>query len=507
MLYRFDGFELDTETFELRAGGERCHVEPLVFDLIRYFVETAGQVVSRDDLIESVWRGRIVSDATVSSCIKSARRVLATAAPGAEYIKTVRGRGFSFVGSVSTDGVEVPAGLGVETPRSSIECDLPAVAVLPFNVLGDEGALGVIARGLEGTLRTVLTRVPLLHIVARTANATIDGDVRAPQDIGQRLGARYILDGSLQSVSKNIRVNVQLVETVNGFHLWAQTFEAPAANALDQLILEILPQLEAQLVRAMFRDLGATDGELTPRQLVLQATGLLSLKGWHRDTFCEAADLLRRAINGEPDLALAHGYLAIILGLGHRVGSLDQSPAVVDEAIGEAERALELDSGDSNVVGVAGCALADVGQPERAVPILKAAIEINGHNGQAWAALGSAYLILRRSGEAIEALEKSIQISPRDSRLAVWSSLLALGYMQQNNLEAALEAAERGSQSDHRSYIPLLVLAAVHLAKNDAALARRVKSQCYRAKPDLSEREVVSLIGRNLGQAFFRLES
>jgi len=76
MRYRFDQFELDTERFLLRAGDGEVHVEPLVFDLLAYLVERAGQVVTRDAIIDHVWKGRFVSDATVSSCIKSVRKAL-----------------------------------------------------------------------------------------------------------------------------------------------------------------------------------------------------------------------------------------------------------------------------------------------------------------------------------------------------------------------------------------------------------------------------------------------
>ena len=92
MRYRFDRFELDCERFCLRAEGDEIHVEPLVFDLLRFLVEHAGQVVTRDLIIENVWDGRIVSEATVSSCIKSARKALDDNGRSQTYIRTIHGR-------------------------------------------------------------------------------------------------------------------------------------------------------------------------------------------------------------------------------------------------------------------------------------------------------------------------------------------------------------------------------------------------------------------------------
>src|SRR5258706_14660868 len=94
MRYRFDQFELDTEQFSLRANSASIHVEPMVFDLLCFLVENAGQVLTREAIIERVWKGRFVSEATVSSCIKSARKALGDSGQNQTYIRTLRGRGF-----------------------------------------------------------------------------------------------------------------------------------------------------------------------------------------------------------------------------------------------------------------------------------------------------------------------------------------------------------------------------------------------------------------------------
>ena len=102
MRYRFDQFELDTKRFSLRAAGGDIHVEPLVFDLLRLFVENAGQVLSREAIIERVWEGRFVSDATVSSCVKAVRKALGDSGENQNYMRTIRGRGFQFTASVES---------------------------------------------------------------------------------------------------------------------------------------------------------------------------------------------------------------------------------------------------------------------------------------------------------------------------------------------------------------------------------------------------------------------
>ena len=93
MQLTFDEFVIDTTSFELRRGDQVCPVEPLVFDLVHYLARNSQRLVSRDELIEHVWSGRIVSDATISSCIKAARQALGDSGNEQRLIRTVRSRG------------------------------------------------------------------------------------------------------------------------------------------------------------------------------------------------------------------------------------------------------------------------------------------------------------------------------------------------------------------------------------------------------------------------------
>src|SRR5215471_4401155 len=103
MRYRFDQFEVDTDRYELRRQGAAQPVEPLVFDLIAFFARNPNRVVSRDQIVEAVWQGRAVSDATISSAVKSARRALGDSGDSQNVIRTVRGRGFEFQAQVTTE--------------------------------------------------------------------------------------------------------------------------------------------------------------------------------------------------------------------------------------------------------------------------------------------------------------------------------------------------------------------------------------------------------------------
>ncbi|MEM7045846.1 MAG: winged helix-turn-helix domain-containing protein, partial [Pseudomonadota bacterium] len=479
-------------------AGKSLAIEPLVFDLIRFLAENTDRVSTRDDLIECVWQGRIVSDATIAGCIKSARKVLGDNGTKQRFIRTVRGRGFQFVADVTKHGQGGPATPPPE-PHGN-RATLPSLIVLPFQAFGRDPDLTALADGLVENMTTALVRVPLLSLASRSSSFALKGKAVSAADVRRDLGVDYMLEGSVQVVADKIRANVQLIETEGGFHLWAQQFDAAQGpTTLDDLLNQILPRLESQLVRAMLDSLGNDDGDLSARQLLLKASGLLSLKGWHKDTFEEAADLLRQAVGLEPDLALAHAHLALILGLGHRVGLLGKSNKVISEAADEAAAALRLDNMDSATVALAACALADIGQAERALPMLKRAIDLNPGNGHAFAALGSAEFILGQTDDAIENLKHGIAISPMDARLSVWKSVLALAHLLLGEIGAAKAAALDACQADHQAYIPHVVLAAVHLTAEDQDAARAAMGDCLRIKPDLSAYEIFSLVGRKTG--------
>jgi TolB-like protein len=369
-------------------------------------------------------------------------------------------------------------------------------------VFGAGAELDALASGLVGSLSTILTRVPLLSIASRAASASFASQPVAAKEVGRRLGVAYLLEGSVQTIGDTVQANVQLIATRHGFHLWAQQFEVlNDPQAMAGLLHAILARLEPQLVRAIYNDQAGPDGSLTGRQLLIKAMSVLSLSGWHTASFTEVADLLNQAVARDGNLALAHAYLALILGLGQRIGIERASDDVVRQALDEAETAIRLDNMDSNVVGLSGCAIADVGQPDRAIPLLKNAIDLNPNNGHAWAALGSAYLIVGKVDEAVDHLQRGVDVSPLDSRLSIWFALLALACLTAGDLDRALTAAQAGCQSNDRIYLPRVAETAIYLAGGDQQAAARSLAECYRIKPDLTQNQIERLVGPKLGTA------
>jgi len=457
-------------------------------------------VLSRDTLIETIWRGRIVSESTVSTAIKSARKALGDTGRDQRLIRTVRGRGIQL--AVPVEASETPAP-DDRPPHPDIAMQ-PAIYVRPFDVMGSAD-LEWISRALRVRAASILTRVPLLRVASSFLEADRSTD---PRELRSRFGMTHVLEVRLQRSASALKADAALTETRNGIQIWAQRFEvASGAGEQEVLLHKMIGRLEPRLMQAMIAELRTATGVPGPRADLLHAISLLSLKGWHRTTFVEATERIRRAIEQEPDFALAHAYLALLAALGHRVGLLRDDDTTVPTAIAAAERALELESQDSTILGLAGCALADVGQVDRALPILKKAIELGPQNGHAKTALGAALMMRGDFEAAAKWLAEGIRYSPADSRRSVWGAALALALLALGRRDEALETAELACAEDDRLYLPRLALAAVQLARGDRAGAVAAVREGLRTKPDLSREEVACVVGDGLGAEVWAVAS
>jgi DNA-binding winged helix-turn-helix (wHTH) protein/tetratricopeptide (TPR) repeat protein len=491
-VFQFGDFTLDTGAFELRRGPVIIPVEPLVLELLTPLLEQPGVVLSRDRLVESVWGGRIVSESTISTAIKWARKALGDTGREQKYIRTIRGRGIQFAVPVEAAGAAA-AGSRPPIPEGAMQ---PTIYVRPFETLGD-GGLDQLSRALRIRTRSILARIPLLRIASSFPQADQLAD---PRELRSRFEMTHVLEVRLQRTGDMLTADAALTETRNGLQIWARQFATPAGAGEQEILLhKMIRRLEPRMMQAMATEMQTGGGEPGARANLMQAIALLALKGWHRTTFIEATDLIERAIEQEPDLALSHAYLALLKALGHRVGLLRDDDTIVPSVIAAVDRVLELESQDSTILGLVGCALADVGQVDRALPILRKAIEANPQNGHAKTALGSAFLMKRDYTSAARYLSEGIDCSPADSRRSVWGAALALAQLALGEPDHALEAAESACKEDDRLYLPRLALAAVHLVRKDKGNAAAAVQECLRTKPDLNREEVICVVGERLG--------
>lgn len=280
MIYSFDEFILDTSRAELSRAGEPVAIEPKVFDLLKTLLEHSGDLLSKDELIEIVWKGRVVSDSAVTSCIKAARQVLGDDGVKQFYIKTVHGRGFRFAAPFSssfgaaspesaplsgaeeiqenlTSSAQSQDGVLADTdtstsqrPASELIQGRPSIAILPLQLIGNSGEFDALAEALPHDLITELSRLRWLFVIARGSSFRFRGADVDVQKVGVALAVRYCLTGSVEFMGNKMSLNFELADTRHGGVVWADRFAATIDDVHEIrsiIISAIVSSLEIQI--------------------------------------------------------------------------------------------------------------------------------------------------------------------------------------------------------------------------------------------------------------------
>ena len=453
MIYRFSQCELDTERLELRRDGELQAVEPQVFSLLVHLIENREHVVSKDDLIEAVWKGRIVSDATMSSRINAGRRAVGDSGKGQTVIKTMPRRGFRFVAEVlpveapqsSERSVAFDAEITREpTSDTSIETgDRPSVAVLPFKNMSGDPEQEYFSDGITEDIITELSRYPDLLVIARNSSFAYKGSAVDVKKVAQELGVRYVLEGSVRKAGNRIRVTAQLIDATSGGHLWAERFDRnledifAVQDEITQIVVGTLgPKLQAAGADVVMK---MDPARLTAYDLVLRA-----LAHWHRLTKAdheETERLSQAAINIDPTYARAYAVLALNLMQTRNSGFADDPEACLAAGLESARKAVSLDNDDAEAHSALAMLCLFAEHHEQSITECRRAIELNPNFAEAHAHLANALTCSGRTEEALAELEVAIRLNPHQP--SYYLMMLGRTHFVQGDYQAAIAPLER----------------------------------------------------------------
>ena len=229
MLFLFEDYALDTSRRELRRGAGLVSLEPQVFDFLEYLIRNRQRVVSKDDLIASIWDGRIVSESALSNRINAARTAIGDNGEDQRLIRTVVRKGIRFVGDV--DERQEPTLVAAEPQRAYPALpDKPSIAVLPFQSLSGDPEQEYFADGTVEEIITALSRFSSLFVIARNSSFVYKGRAVDVKQAGRELGVRYVLEGSVRKAMNQVRITGQLIDASSG----AQRDRAKAGAGRDR---------------------------------------------------------------------------------------------------------------------------------------------------------------------------------------------------------------------------------------------------------------------------------
>ena len=197
-------------------------------------MEGAGTPISKDRLIERAWPGLAIEDSNLTVQIAALRRIFAEEPDGENWVETLPRRGYRYVGPVvvQEDNSDAVAPDAQPAPALALP-DKPSLAVLPFTNMSGDPEQDYFADGMVEDIITGLSRIKWLFVIARNSSFTYKGRSVNVSRIGRELGVRYVLEGSVRKVGRQVRITGQLVEAETGVHIWAERYDRP----LDEMCI------------------------------------------------------------------------------------------------------------------------------------------------------------------------------------------------------------------------------------------------------------------------------
>ncbi|PWE78235.1 CadC-family transcriptional regulator [Bradyrhizobium sp. SUTN9-2] len=492
MRYLFEEYAFDTDRRELYRGAGVVSIAPQVFDLLEYLIRNRERVVSKDDLINAVWKGRIVSDAALTTRLNAVRAAIGDTGEDQRLIKTLPRKGFRFVGPVQE--LQVPPGeaaadeLVEPSQFPPVLPDKPSIAVLPFVNLSSDPEQDYFADGVVEDITMALSRFPWLFVIARNSSFTYKSRAVDVKQIGRELGVRYVLEGSVRKAGNRIRLAGQLIDAETGTHLWAERFEGPIEDMFDLqddvtsgVVGAIAPKLQHEEIKRARRkpteSLDAYDYYLR---------GLAKAR-WSKNANSEALQLFYKAIDLDPHLACAYGMAAWCYTRRKALGWMNNQARESAESIRLARIAVHLGADDPIALCMGGYALAFVAHEfDDAAAFMDRALVVNPNLARAWMLSGWLRVWRGEPDRALEHCARAMRLSPLDpSMYYTTHGAMAYAHFLASRYDIASSCAETAMRDNPTFLLSICISAASNALAGRFEQAQKTVLRALECNPDL----------------------
>jgi TolB-like protein/DNA-binding winged helix-turn-helix (wHTH) protein/tetratricopeptide (TPR) repeat protein len=444
--YRFGPFILNLERLCLQEAGADLDLRPKAFDVLRVLVENSGRLVTKDELVKAAWPNVIVNDDALAQCIRDIRKALKD--EGDLYIRTVPRRGYEFVAEVtplrtlhqrvvSLEAMTRPAGrwlrlgtlgallvlvvvalvawgVGWFAPKQAVSETRLTIAVLPFATAGEAGEEWF-GDGIAEDIMTAVSRFRDLTVVARNSSFRYRNAVDARQ-VGQELGADFLLQGTVRRSEDRLRITAQLVDATSGTSRWSERYDRPfsdvfeiqdevAASVAGHLVIHAKEAAVSRLRSKPPSDMQAYELALRARKAYLTFT---------RDSAIEARTLAERSIAIDPDYAAGWEVLAACLLQFYLqpYGKDQHDPAMLQLARKAAEKAVSLDGNFATAQAMLAFTLMWSKEHEASLAAIERALALNPSDSVAHGIHANVLMFSGRYREAVAAFERYFKLDP-----------------------------------------------------------------------------------------------
>jgi TolB-like protein/DNA-binding winged helix-turn-helix (wHTH) protein/tetratricopeptide (TPR) repeat protein len=415
-VHRFDDFEVDAERWRLSRGGQEIHLEPVVLKLLIYLIANRDRLVTRQELMDTVWGDTVISESALTKAVARLRKALDDDSATPHYLETVRSQGYRFIAAV--EEIERPnhhglpsADTGQRTvrrglfagaaavvlvivmlvplavhwmsgaPKNASQSDMiRSLAVLPLNNLTGDSSQDYYVDGLQDILITELSQVPGLRVTSRQSTVRYRGSRLPTADIAGQLGVDALVEGSLLREGNDIELTIQLIHGRSDEHIWAARYTRETRDVFN-LLSDVAQAIESQIIPAA----GAPgnpgrarerDSRVDARAIDSYSVGLMHLDRYTPEDVQSAVAQFEKAVEIDPRFTLAWGHLVtanMLLGL---YGYIPPSESI-ERSRAAALKAIEAD--DRSYIGYSalGWVLAWSGDFEGGCESIEQALRLN----------------------------------------------------------------------------------------------------------------------------------
>ena len=483
----FESFTLDLDRLCLLGPSGPADLRRKSFEVLRYLVEHAGRVVTKQEMLDALWPDVTVGDKSLTQCISEVRRAINDT--DQRIIKTIPRRGYLIDVPVVSGGAtaaEVSRVTISNAERASALPlpDKPSIAVLPFTNMSGDPDQEYFADGIVEDITTELSRFSDLFVIARNSSFQYKAKAIDVRQVGRELGVRYVLEGSVRRGGDSIRIAAQLIDALTGGHLWAEKYDYDYAG-----IFAVQDRITESVVAAIEPEILVGEGRRAARKSPhnLGAFDCCMRGLWHSNQLGpqdnrHAEAWLRRSIELDPTLGRAHMLLARVLSVRCWAGYSDDIERDLEASQTAVERALALDDRDPASHYALSILSVMTRRHERALTAAQRAIDLNPNFALGYFALGETRIFMGHFSETIDPMMRCLRLTPRDPFASFYLSLIALAHYHLGNYEEALNYSERALQR-RRIYVVLRTLAATlgHLGRTEEA--RSVVAEMEQIKP------------------------
>jgi TolB-like protein len=426
MKFFFSNQILNTDTRELSRSDMPISLEPQVFDLVVHLMENRDRVVSKEELIDKIWKGRHVAESTLTSRINAARKAVGDSGSAQALIRTIARKGFRFVGAVQTGAqctsAEPATPHGDDELRSVLPSgDRPGIAVLPFINMSGDRTQEYFSDGISEDIITALSKLRWFLVIARNSSFVYKGRSVHINEIARELGVRYVVEGSVRRSGGQVRISAQLNDVSTGSHLWAERYDRNIADVFavqDEITEAIVAAIEPHLYAAeSFRAQHKPPGSLDAWDLVMRALSHYWRVTREDNTVAQA--LLEKAIDIDPHYGKALGLLATSRIFGAHMGWAEMA-SVMPGATREALAAVEADGEDAWAHHGLAYSYLFARRFDDAIAEFELALRLNPNFALSQAFYAVTLCYCGRHEEGDIAIRRALRLSPRDPFSAIY---------------------------------------------------------------------------------------